>query len=281
LTSITLPHSLTVIGCSAFTDCFQLAEITLPISLRSIESQAFYGCLRLTEITFPDSLTAIRSRAFARCSGIKRIYLPSGVHSIEPGSFQGCISLLDVELPTSVTTLDSRYDNSLTRGAFEGCTSLRTLVLPPALEALNARDFRGSTGNLRMLVISPKASAAVTTTVVASMKYDSDSYRLGEFVRPSLVQLVAAPDVVVASLGGVFEGMATMAEVRAAGRDVATILDYHYWSVKTHVFHICTAAQRHCAHTLLLIGARLEVLPDELWVEVLMLLRRDELASAE
>jgi hypothetical protein len=116
------------------------------------------------------------------------------------------------------------------------------------------------------------------------------------------VQLVSAPDAVVASLGGVFATMTTMAEVTAAHRDVATLFDRHHWTVKTHRLRVCTAAQRACAHMVLLIGSRLysqsnprsrlvvgsvrglahtpqllPALPEELLLWVLGWLRRSEL----
>jgi hypothetical protein len=117
----------------------------------------------------------------------------------------------------------------------------------------------------------------------------------------SNIQLVCAPDTVVASLGGVFAGMTTMDEVRAAGRAVSGVVEQRYWTVRTHVHHVCTRDQRGCAHTVLLVGARLysrstrstsmapvpllgvtarealPPLPDELWVLVLGWLRRSEL----
>ena len=77
-----------------------------------------------------------------------------------------------------------------------------------------------------------------------------------------------------------------------------------FWSVTTHMHKVCTRDRRACAHTLLLVGARLysqlarstvlasdqssrvtvreavlqlPALPDELWVVVLGWLRRSEL----
>jgi hypothetical protein len=120
----------------------------------------------------------------------------------------------------------------------------------------------------------------------------------------SNLQLVSAPDAVVASLGGVFAEMTTMTEVRAAGRAVGGVVDHCFWSVTTHLHQVCSRGQRACAHTVLLVGARLYTqlapssvlasdqpsrvavreavlqlppLPDELWVLVLGWLRRSEL----
>jgi hypothetical protein len=56
-------------------------------------------------------------------------------------------------------------------------------------------------------------------------------------------------------LGGIFAEMSTMTEVRAAGRAVR--VEHFFWTAKTHLHQVCTRSQRECAHTLLLVGARL------------------------
>jgi hypothetical protein len=120
----------------------------------------------------------------------------------------------------------------------------------------------------------------------------------------SRIQVVCAPDTVVATLGGVFAAMTTMAKVRAAGRAISGVVEQRYWTVRMHRHHVCTSGQRTCARTLLLVGAwlysrstrssamapvpllgvasrealsMLPPLPDELWVLILNWLRRSEL----
>jgi hypothetical protein len=48
-----------------------------------------------------------------------------------------------------------------------------------------------------------------------------------------------------------------MAEVRRAGRAVSCLLDYQFWTVKTHVYNVCTPFQKECARTVMFVGARL------------------------
>jgi hypothetical protein len=177
--------------------------------------------------------------------------------------------------------------------------------------------FNESMINLRMLVI-PSTVAVEIAAIVAAMfgsgvgpNYSTNSADTEcdesddvAFPNVSNLQLVSAPDPVVASLGGMFAEMTTMTEVCAAGRAVGGVVEHCFWSVRTHMHQVCTRGQRACAHTLLLVGARLHSqsapstvlasdqpsrvtvheavlqlppLPDELWVLVLGWLRRSEL----
>ena len=160
--------------------------VVVPERMKSIGRQAFYGCSGLVDVTFPATL-----------------------QSINKGAFLGCTGLLELEFPTTAHTIggsgEGPYGNY---GAFQGCTNLRTLILPPALTSLGAAAFKGSTANLLMLVIPPTASAEVATAMVAMLGprkgkapgatnyYDPDV----DFPAVSTVQLVSAPDAVVAPI---------------------------------------------------------------------------------
>jgi hypothetical protein len=225
----------------------------------------------------------------------------SALLSIGAGAFLECSSLVEVEFPASVHNV-SGSGSRLDRGAFEGCTNLRTLILPPALTSLGAAAFRYSTANLQMLVV-PRAVPDHVATAVAAMVGPRAELCPGAVMfctdQPAVssVQLVSAPDVVVASLGGLFAEMTTMAEVRATRRDIASVLDIRYWTIKTHRHQVCESGARVCAHTVLLVGARLSSrtvqaqaskvvrkvpllpLPNELWVGVLTWLQRVQLGG--
>jgi hypothetical protein len=315
ISELTLHDALVEIGRSAFRDCSGLRELTLPNSLVKVGYGAFAGCLGLTKLTLSKDFVKIGSDVFRGCSGLTRITFPKSLQSIGDGAFSECTRLLELELPASVHTIGSRQDRDrFCSGAFEGCTNLRTLILPPSLTWLGAGSFKGSTVNLLMVVVPRTVSREVATTMAAMLgsRTEDDCWGANPIDVPavSTVQLVSAPDAVVASLGGVFAAMNTMAEVRAAGRDVA-VLGHHHWTVMTHAHKICTSSQRACAHTVLLVGAwlharavscrwvpteasmqlplgaalpddptQLQPLPDELWVEVLGWLRRSELGAA-
>jgi len=68
--------NLTVIGSSAFTNCFSLCEIDLRnnINLTTIESSAFWHCRHLTSIVIPQNVTDIKGMAFSDCNLLYEIY---------------------------------------------------------------------------------------------------------------------------------------------------------------------------------------------------------------
>jgi hypothetical protein len=261
------------------------------------------------ELHLPDTLTAIGCYAFGGCSGLVDLHLPDTLTAIDNYAFDGCSGLVDLHLPDALTAIGSH--------AFSKCTNLRCIVLPPALTNLDSTAFKESTISLRMLVVPLLVAVEIAAVVGAvfgsrlgpNHSTNSADTKCGEsdyVACPNFsnLQLVSAPDAVVASLGGVFAEMTTMTEVRAAGRAVGDVVEHCFWSVTSHLHQVCTRDQRACAHALLLVGARLysqsaqstvlasdqpsrvavrkvvlqlPPLPDELWVLVLGWLRRSEL----
>ncbi len=65
--AVTIPHSVTSIGYSAFCACKNLTSVTIPNSVTCIGDYAFRGCSSLTSVTIPDSVTSIGREAFAGC----------------------------------------------------------------------------------------------------------------------------------------------------------------------------------------------------------------------
>jgi hypothetical protein len=295
------PDTLTAIGNFVFAGCSGLVDLRLPDTLTAIGSGAFDGCSGLVDLRLSDTLTAIGNVAFGGCVGLVNLHLPDTLTEIGDGAFRRCSGLVDLRLPDSLTAIGNR--------AFFKCTNLRCVVLPPALASLDSTAFKESTINLRMLVVPftvVDEIAAIVGAMFGSRVGPNHSTNSADtkcvesddvaFPNVSNLQLVSAPDAVVANLGGVFAEMATMTEVRAAGRAVGGVVEYCFWSVTTHMYQVCSRGQRACAHTLMLVGARLfsqpapntvlasdkavlqlPPLPDELWVLVLGWLRRSEL----
>jgi TRAP-type mannitol/chloroaromatic compound transport system permease large subunit len=212
--------------------------------------------------------------------------------------------LVELVLPNNLTAI-ADY-------AFCDCANLRCLILPPALVSMDATAFEDSTAKVRMLVVPLPIAVEIADTVVtifgrkcdANYGFDSVDFPEVHVLNGATLQLVSAPDTIVASLGGVFAELATMTEVCAAGRAVSCVAKHGFWAVVTHLHQVCTRNQRVCAHTLLLVGARLysqstpssvtlsnrssqvgmreavlklPPIPDELWVLVLGWLQRSEL----
>lgn len=115
ITSLVLPNSLTTIGNSAFSGCYQLAEITwpdnkgfteingfnnctslpdsifesLPVTVTSIGYEAFIGC-RFSSVSLPGTIETIGERAFAYNYNLKSLSLHEGLQSIGVCAFRCC-----------------------------------------------------------------------------------------------------------------------------------------------------------------------------------------------
>ena len=79
LIGIKLPKSLLFIGESAFVDCWQLETIYIPSSCAVIAPRAFQGCINLYKVTFGKSLEVIGEDAFDDCPSIEEILVPKGM----------------------------------------------------------------------------------------------------------------------------------------------------------------------------------------------------------
>lgn len=73
-TTVTIPDSVTEIGCAAFLGCVTLTSVTIPEGVTEIGSQAFSVCTSLTSVTIPASVTSVSYLAFAYCSSLKEVY---------------------------------------------------------------------------------------------------------------------------------------------------------------------------------------------------------------
>lgn len=116
LLSITLPHSVRIIGCGAFYKCSLLEEITIPSSVHSIGSSAFSGCTSLVNLNLPDGIKEIKWDTFGGCTNLQSIILPSSVIEIGTWAFRRCTSLRNITLPNSVAKVSAN--------AFIECKSL-------------------------------------------------------------------------------------------------------------------------------------------------------------
>ena len=106
LTSVTIPNSVTYIGCDAFSGCSSLTSVTIGNSVTSIGGYAFYDCSGLTSVTIPNSVTSIEDCAFYGCGGLTSVTIGNSVTSIDERAFCGCSGLteiycLAVEPPTT------------------------------------------------------------------------------------------------------------------------------------------------------------------------------------
>ena len=126
---------LTSIGSGAFSYCTSLVSITIPNSVTSLGCEAFYACTSLTTITFGDNsqLTSIGSLAFGNCSSLTEMIIPEGVTSIDSSTLFNCSSLENITIPDKVTSIG---DN-----AFFGCSSLESITIPDSVTSIGGWAF--------------------------------------------------------------------------------------------------------------------------------------------
>ncbi len=124
-------YSVTRIGHSAFSTCFDLTSVTIPNSVTSIGPSAFYECTGLTSVTIPNSVVEISGGVFDyipwytnQPDGLiylgKVLYkykgtmpentsieIKEGTASISNYAFSYCSGLTSVTIPNSVTSIGS------------------------------------------------------------------------------------------------------------------------------------------------------------------------------
>ena len=164
----TIPNSITSIGNSAFSGCFNLTSITIPNSVTSIGEGAFYYCDKLTSISIPNSVTSIGNNAFADCdaltsisvdkknpiydsrdncnaiietntntliTGCKTTTIPNSITSIGNSAFSGCVNLTSITIPKSVTSIGEK--------AFYWCKNLASIIIPNSVTSIGEDAFLG------------------------------------------------------------------------------------------------------------------------------------------
>ncbi len=133
--TISLPDTITHIGDSAFSGCYNLTSITIPDGVTSIGDSTFSGCFYLTSITIPDGVTSIGNSAFSDCYSLNSITIPDGVTSISDSTFSGCSNLTGITIPDGVTSIGN--------SAFSDCSSLISITIPGKVSCIAADAFSG------------------------------------------------------------------------------------------------------------------------------------------
>lgn len=157
LKKVKLPDTITVIGESAFDNCWELEQVNIPDGVTEIGARAFSGCRKITGFVIPQSVKAIGGNAFSICQRITEIEIPEGVSEIGDYMFSGCYALKSVKLPSTIEKIGMWAFHSckaleevvipegvteIGRQAFMGCTALKTVVIPASVKKIKNYKYR-------------------------------------------------------------------------------------------------------------------------------------------
>lgn len=124
--SITLPHTITSVGHSAFANCRNISIIFDPrAELTEIGESAFYDCNLLSSVRFGEGLTSLAPEAFFGCSLLEEIRLPKSLTFLADNVFTDCSSLISVMLHP-LSHPDPEF-HEIADSVFKGCNSLKAI----------------------------------------------------------------------------------------------------------------------------------------------------------
>jgi uncharacterized repeat protein (TIGR02543 family) len=134
ISKLVISDSVTEIGNTAFTNCWDLKEVEGGSAVKTMESWAFsntgltkypadfkaveemgegcfYGAAALAEINLPEGITYIGVSAFEDCTALTTVTLPASLVTLEYATFKNCTGLKNVTIK-SKELKDCRYTDN-------------------------------------------------------------------------------------------------------------------------------------------------------------------------
>ena len=113
ITGLHIPYGIKRIPDNFCERCSELVEISIPESVTEIGCSAFYKCSNMKAIHLPESLIEIDCNSFGDCKSLQRIKIPENTVKIGNTSFINCTNLSRINLPKSIKKIGYRvFDNT-------------------------------------------------------------------------------------------------------------------------------------------------------------------------
>lgn len=143
--SVSMPDTVTDIGCGAFMGCGALVSAKLSDNLTAIKAQTFRDYGSLASIDIPPLVASIEQYAFENCP-LTSVDIPASVSNIHVRAFDGCKLLNKLNVAhdnLSLTSVDGvLYDKAITKLLL--CPPAKvSLTIPATLIAIREEALRG------------------------------------------------------------------------------------------------------------------------------------------
>lgn len=250
IAAVDVPPGVRMLLDYVFADCCCLRRVTLPDTVECIGHHAFYGCAQLPTVVLPRNLKTLGSYAFSKCASLLRVEIPPLLDRISNGLFLLCASLESVDFPPTVRRIGVRV--------FSSCPSLCAVTMPSAA-SVSAQSLRSPPPHCAFY-ISPSRHVHDDWATFYGSDSSPPPHRLW------------APDAVISMLDGPLSSYSTHASLplKAAprARTWASAVLYRDYCHAAFCEHL-PPTHRNRVRTILHVAARLDVLPDDLWLLIL------------